>query len=132
MSNEYRDLAKVVKVIDDYHVVINRGADDGIEYDARFLIFGTGERLKDPDSGDDLGILELVRGKAKVVHVQQKISTLSSDEFSMIPGKKRVIKRQGGGIFALTNQPAVEEIVEGEERYRTEIDANVGDYARPI
>lgn len=131
MSDEYSKLPKVIKVIDNFQIVINRGSEHGISIGDRFLVFGAGEQLSDPDTGESLGMLELVRGKARVVHVQPKICTLASDEFDTTPGKKRVIKRQGG-VFMLTNQPAVEEVTEGEERHQSPIEALIGDYARPI
>ncbi|MBB3568723.1 hypothetical protein [Rhizobium sp. BK491] len=131
MSDEYSGLPKVIKVIDDYDLVINRGSDHGIVLGSRFLVFSAGEQLNDPDTGEDLGILEIVRGKARVVHVQAKMSTLSSDEFATAPGTKRVIKRTGA-IWAFSNQGSVEEITEGQERQRLALDIESGDYVRPI
>lgn len=59
------------------------------------------------------------------------MSTLDSDEYSVTPGKKRVIKRQGG-VWSFSGQAGTEEVTEGEERHKTELEATVGDYARPI
>lgn len=131
MSEEYKNLPKVIKVVDEYQIVINRGSENGVTLGTRFLIFGGGEELTDPDTGENLGMLELVRGKARVVHVQGKICTLDSDEYSISPGKKRVIKRQGG-VWSMTGQGGTEEVTEGEERRKSELEAKVGDYARLI
>ena len=131
MSEEYSKLPKVIKIVDDYSIVINRGSDSGIDLGARFLIFGGGEELLDPDTGESLGMLELVRGKARVVHLQPKMCTLTSDEYSIIPGKKRIIKRQGG-IWTMAGQGGTEEVTEGEERHKAGLEAKVGDYARPV
>ncbi|MEH7850189.1 hypothetical protein [Rhizobium laguerreae] len=130
MSDEYKNFPRVIKVIDDYNIVINRGSEHKVALNSRFLVFGAGEQLSDPDTGEDLGVLELVRGKARVTHVQAKISTLTSDEFAITPGKKRTIKRQGA-MWTITNQPQIEEVVEGEERHQAELGAKTGDYARP-
>lgn len=132
MTDEYKNLPKVIKIIDEYSLVINRGSEHDIRINSKFLIFGTGERLVDPDTGEDLGTLEIVRGRARVIHVQAKMSTLTSDEFEITPGKKRTIKRQGGAFLMLSNQPQVEEVTEGEERNEVAIRATTGDYARPI
>lgn len=132
MTDEYKNIPKVIKIIDEYSLVINRGSEHDIRTNSRFLIFGAGERLVDPDTGEDLGTLEIVRGKARVIHVQAKMSTLKSDEFEITPGKKRTIKRQGGAFLMLSNQPQVEEVTEGEERHEVSIRATTGDYARPI
>lgn len=131
MNEEYQNLPKVIKLLDPYQIVINRGSESGIKLGSRFLIFRSGEELRDPDSGENLGSLEIVRGKARVVHVQAKMCTLESDEYLITPGKKRVIKRQGG-LMALSGQSGTEEVTEGEQRHQSELNANVGDYARPI
>lgn len=131
MTEDYRSMPKVVKVIDPFRIAINRGEDDGVKKGAVYLIFGIGERISDPDTGDDLGLLELVRGKAKVTHVQKRLATLESIEYEITPPRTKKIKRLGGVMSYLNNLPAVEEIVEGEERDQAPLNASVGDVARP-
>lgn len=81
MSNEERYPAIVVEVVDDYQVVINKGSEDGIEEGQRFLIYELSEeKIKDPETGENLGKLEYVKGKGKVIHVQEKMSTIESIE----------------------------------------------------
>ena len=72
--------ATVVKVIDDCKVVINRGALHKVTEGQRFLLYKLSEEeIKDPISGESLGYLEIVKGTGKVVHVQERISTIESD-----------------------------------------------------
>ncbi|MBB3998618.1 hypothetical protein [Aureimonas pseudogalii] len=132
MSHDLTTLPRVIKIIDPWKFVINIGLEDGVKNGDRFLIFGPGENLVDPLTRRDLGMLELVRGKARVAHVQDRISTLMSDEYEITPGTKRVVRRKGSSMFAVSNQPTVEEIEEGEERTKTALDVSFGDYARPI
>src|SRR3546814_12312901 len=101
MTEEYDNIPKVIKIIDDYSLVINRGSEHDIRVHSKFLIFGAGEQLVDPDTGEALGMLELVRGKARVIHVQANMSTLTSDDFDVTPGTKRTIKRQGAAMLML-------------------------------
>jgi len=72
--------AKVIKVINEYEVVINKGADDNIKDDNIFLVYNLGDELIDPDTNESLGRLELICGKAKVKHIQPKFTTLISSE----------------------------------------------------
>lgn len=72
--------ATVAKVLDEYTVVINRGSDDGIKQGQTFLIFSTGDEVVDPESKESLGLLELVRGRGSVTHVQPKMATIRSSK----------------------------------------------------
>ena len=72
---------KVAKVIDEYTLVINAGKNQGIKSGFKFLIYSIGEDIKDPDTGESLGKLEVIKGTAKVSHVQDNISTVKSDTF---------------------------------------------------
>jgi hypothetical protein len=135
MEEKYKDMAKVVTKIDDYQFVINRGSEHGVKIGANYLIFRLGDRLEDPDTGEDLGVLEIVRGRARVTHVQERLATLKSSEMTFTPGTKRTIKRQGGGLGGLTaflNVPSEEEIEEGRESHLSVINVTRGDIARPI
>ncbi|WP_316826035.1 hypothetical protein [Pedobacter miscanthi] len=70
---------RVARKIDNYVIVINRGADDGIKSYMRFLVYDTGEEIFDPLSNDSLGNLEIAKGFFKVQHVQERITTLVSE-----------------------------------------------------
>lgn len=102
MINRY--FGKVVRVIDKFQVVIDKGHDQGVVIGSKFLIVGIGEPIVDPDTGNELEKLEIVRGKASATHVQNKIATLESMNFEW-PREKREIKRvnhtRGGGLASL-------------------------------
>ncbi|WP_146101802.1 hypothetical protein [Rhodopila globiformis] len=61
-------------------VVIDRGAQPGVQSGDRFLMFGLGPHITDPDTGKDLGQLEIVRGRGEVVHVQENLATIRTLE----------------------------------------------------
>jgi hypothetical protein len=72
--------AKVARVIDPYKLVINRGQADGIREGQRMLVYCIDdEEIKDPDTGESLGFLELVRGTGRTFLVEEKFSILESD-----------------------------------------------------
>ena len=129
---DYSELAKVAHVADDHTFVINRGTNAGVELGANFLIFRLGERISDPATGEDLGTLEMVIGRARTIHVQDKIATLESTMTKTVPGKIRRVTRQGGSFFGSFGGPQHEEIEEGKKIHKVHIDTQVGDYARPI
>ena len=78
--------AKVVDVIDEFRVVINKGGSDGVSLGDRFLIYQIGDELFDPDTNESLGQLEIVRGQGRASHVQERMSTVTSIE------TKRVVR----------------------------------------
>lgn len=73
--------ATVVAIINNRKLVINRGASQGIREGQRMLVYtvSAGE-IQDPNTGESLGHLEIVRGTGKIVHVQEKMATLESDQ----------------------------------------------------
>lgn len=75
-------IAKVIKILDEYTLVINKGDEDGVKIGDVCLIYKMDdEELVDPDTNEKLGFLEIVKGIGKVTHTQQKISTITSNEF---------------------------------------------------
>ncbi|MTJ05899.1 MAG: hypothetical protein FH759_14615 [Sediminimonas qiaohouensis] len=125
-TRQSAQLARVVHANDEYQYVINRGSSNGVDIGDRYLVFGLGDEIVDPDTGESLGTLEIVRGKARIIHVQEKMSTLESIETEDVGGRKRIIK--GGGLAILGSQEIVEDV---REQLRP-LDAQVGDFAKPI
>lgn len=92
---------KVVKVIDEYRLVINKGSDDGITTNNQFLIYHLGEELFDPDTFQSLGVLELVCGEGKPEHIQEHMTTLVTSKRET--RQKKIVTRGGTGISAMIN-----------------------------
>ncbi len=73
---------KVVKILDDYKLVINAGSEQQVSVGQRFLIYSLSDKeIIDPDTNRSLGYLEIVKGTGIVTHVQEKMSTLESDTY---------------------------------------------------
>lgn len=65
---------KVARILGDEEVVLNVGSEDGVEEDMEFVIFSESDHIIDPDTGEDLGAIEIVKGRVEVYHVMEKIS----------------------------------------------------------
>lgn len=70
MSVEYR----VIKIIDEYNIVINYGANDGAKDGERLDIFVPGQSVIDPVTGENLGTLDYVKAKIMVKDAFPKMS----------------------------------------------------------
>lgn len=85
-------IGKVVKIIDDYNLAINIGESDDVEIGQIYLVYAVGEELFDPDTKESLGKIEIVKGKGRVTHVQDKLATLESIEEKRIKRISKPIK----------------------------------------
>lgn len=122
--------AKVVKVLDDFRVAINRGSEHGVKKGQRFLVYYLSkEEIQDPDTLESLGFLEIVRGIGKVVHMQEKMSTLASDERE--PREVRTIKRSPLAWQSMFEKTETE-IVETPSEIKPFAEPQIGDLAKPI
>ena len=119
--------AIVVRIMNDYRLVINRGERDGIKLDQRFLIYNIDdEDIIDPETEENLGRLEIIRGTGKVIHLQEKVSTIES--IKKLPSDRSVIKRRDLIKWFGTEE---ETIFHSGELEPFE-DSRVGDKAKPI
>lgn len=71
---------KIIKILDQYNVIVNIGADSGIKRGMDFIIYSEGETVRDPESNEVLGKLENVKAKVKASHIQERFSILESSE----------------------------------------------------
>jgi len=125
--------ATVVEVLDGYKVAINRGSLHEISKGQRFLIYIlSNEEIIDPDNGKSLGYLEIVKGRGKVTHVQEKMSTIESDEKETF--SERIIKKP-------YTSPLAKALSLGDREEEVEIikpsfipfdDPQIGDKVKPI
>ncbi len=118
--------ASIVKILDDFTLVINKGSEDGVKKGDTFLVYYVEpEELIDPVSGESLGNLEIVRGSGSVTHVQEKMATIKSNRTE---SGGRIIRRATGIIASVMG-----ETIEHPERQAIPFDdPMVGDFAKPI
>ncbi len=125
---------RVAQVINEYKVAINKGSIDGIKLGQRFIIYSLGKDIIDPETSENLGPLEIIKGTGCVIHLQERLATIYSDKKTR---PQRTIRktRPGGGLlsaYRLLEQGSevVEEILPSEDEPFDEV--TVGDFARPI
>jgi hypothetical protein len=82
---------KVAAIKGDYAVVINKGYNDGVEEDMRFMIYEEGEEIFDPDTTLSLGRLEYVKAKVKVKIPSENFSWAETYDTYTIPGMGSLI-----------------------------------------
>jgi len=69
---------RVIREIDDYTIVFNKGAHDGVSKNQKFLVYYNDEELFDPDTKESLGKLEVICGQGSPSHIQEQITTITS------------------------------------------------------
>lgn len=110
--------ALVAKIISERRVVLNKGEQDGISDGDDFVVFSLGEEVHDPKTGESLGIMEKVKGKGEVIHVQDNMCTIQTYEFDMVP----VATPWPSDLYGERKKKVYEKFV----------DVQLGDYARKI
>ena len=82
---------KVAEIISDRELVINRGENDGVALGMRFkILHSRGAEIKDPDTGEILGQVEIDKTVVKITSVDDRISV----------GRTFRTIREGGGPFS--------------------------------
>lgn len=71
---------KVIKIIDDYKIVINGGKNDFLNIDDELEIFIEGESLIDPDTKEVLGNLDFIKARIRVKDLFDKFSICVNSE----------------------------------------------------
>jgi hypothetical protein len=85
---------RVAQILTARELVINRGSADGVNVGMRFAVLNRrGTDIKDPDTGELLGSVELDKVLVKVVRV---------DEHLAVARTFRTYRVGGGGLWAFT------------------------------
>ena len=119
---------KIVKILDEFTVVMNAGSDLGIYEGQKFLIYElSDEEIIDPDTKKSLGFLEIVKGTGIVTHVQESMSTLKSATYHSTSKKIKHLSPFSNPLF----NSSVEEI----ESDKTQVpfdDPEIGDLLKRV
>ena len=65
---------KVARIIDPTQIVLAAGETDGVREGMEFVIYDLSDTIRDPETQEDLGRIELVKGRVIADHVQDKIT----------------------------------------------------------
>lgn len=67
---------QVAAILDDQRILINVGMEQGVSIGDLFAVYEWGNEITDPETGQSLGKLELVKAQMEVMHVQEKMALL--------------------------------------------------------
>lgn len=65
---------KVLKVFDESTLLVNLGRKEGVRRGNTIVVIEKGGDVKDPDTGESLGELELIKAELVVLDVQERMS----------------------------------------------------------
>ncbi len=127
-----RYLGKIASIINDYTVVINKGAEHGVSVGQNFMIVKLGDTIVDPETNQDLEPLEIVRGHVIVTHVQRKIATLESCDYLKDDDTREIKKLSShAGLFLPTlgsRETIAETIIPGKRHVKALEGVEIGDF----
>jgi len=114
--------AQIVKIINNTRLAINRGSENGIRANQKVLVYClSDEEIKDPETGESLGYLEIYKGTGKVIHIQDKMSIIESD--------RHRTKTTKGSVYSFLDR---EEKVYDDSDLLDFEDPKIGDMVKPI
>lgn len=79
-DNSQNKIWRVIKILDEYHVLVNAGTDDKINEGDLLKIIGTTGEIIDPETKESLGTLEKVKASVRVIHVQKNMCVAENVE----------------------------------------------------
>jgi hypothetical protein len=123
---------RVLEIITSTKIVLNCGNEQDIKLGDKFEIFGLTKSLIDPETQEDLGRAEIIRGKGKVVHLQEKLCTIESYLTEGGLGSRKIIKKTSAIGSIWMGGPSTEEEITGEPSLKNFEDIQIGDYARKL
>lgn len=123
---------KVARILSPTQVILSAGSQEGVREGMVFLIYQLGEPILDPETNESLGQLEIIKGRVKVYHVQEKICHAST--FSH---KKTRVVDPLEALRAFTSREVEETVfeqlkVDSAVAVQTDLTVRVGDKARSI
>lgn len=75
---DYGKEFRVVRIISEYEIIINAGSNDGYQVGDIFQILVQGKPLTDPETGEELGVLDYVKARIQLSTVFPKMSICRS------------------------------------------------------
>lgn len=75
---------KIVKIINEYRVVVNAGLNDLVHDGDILEVYVPGSEVKDPDTGESLGTLDYVKAKLRVVDVFPKMCVCENRDYQRV------------------------------------------------
>lgn len=64
---------KVAKILDEYSIIVNGGSNDGLNEGDILEIYLPGDSVIDPETNEDLGILDIIKARIKIHTIYPKM-----------------------------------------------------------
>lgn len=116
---------KVAKVVSTTELILAAGAEDGVGDGMEFIVYSLSEPVTDPETGEELGRLEIVKARLIAAHVQDHMTTART--------KSRVKRAYDFGRAIGPEMEADQMAVEKSEPFREpDLIVRVGDLVRTV
>ena len=128
----------VARIISPTQVVLAAGSEQGVREGMVFVIYQLGDPVIDPETGESLGQLELIKGRVKVFHVQEKLSRATTPSRSVTETIDPLAEMAAGiaghtlGRRQVTKTVYDELRVEGPVAVEQDLTVRIGDRARSV
>jgi len=126
---------KVARVVSPTELILAAGAKDGVEEGMEFIVYTLSDSVWDPDTGEDLGQIEIVKAKLIAAHVQEHmtIARTKSQTFTRLNSYREQLRSQLLGEYQTTHvvdeKMAVEKVDAITNR---DLIVRIGDLARTV
>jgi hypothetical protein len=123
---------KIAQILSATRVVLAAGTEQGVQEGMEFIIYDLSDPIKDPDTGELLGRLELHKGRVRVIHAQERIATAMTRVQKVYnPSLAELLERftPKGRWLEAHEQLAVEST---ETAVKADLTVRVGDLARSV
>lgn len=114
----------VAKILSPTQVVLSSGSEDGVKPGMEFVIYDLSDNIIDPETKEDLGQIELVKGRVIAEHVQDKITVAWT--------KARQVERRIPVVFRTTETVQDQLKIDGATPIQTDRVVRVGDRVRNL
>lgn len=126
----------VARILSPTQVILSAGSQHGVREGMVFIIYELGDPIIDPETLQSLGQLEIIKGRVKVYHVQEKIcqaSTFSRQQTRVIDPFEAIIGPTRAFQPREVEETVFEQLkVESALAVQTDLTVRVGDKARTI
>lgn len=124
-------IADVFIINNQHSIAINKGSEDGVRENMRFMIYERGKEILDPDSKAILGFFEYTKGKVKITQVNQKYSIAKSDERETVIVNQLELPFFGTKTKVVTKKLPIDD-TDFESNIIKEKKIRIGDFVRQI
>jgi len=65
---------KVARVVSPTELILAAGSEEGVEEGMEFVVYSLSDTVTDPDTGEDLGRIQVVKARVIAAHVQERMT----------------------------------------------------------